>query len=299
MSKVIFTKGLQGSGKSTWAKDFIKKNPTYKRVNRDDLRMMIDDIAFNPKKEKFITIQENAIIVETLKAGYNLIIDNMNLNPKTIPSYKKVIADAGVNGVEYEVKDFTHVPLSKCIENDLKRPNSLGSDVIYNTYMKYFDVREHLSYQPDNTDAPDQRRTVPCIIVDLDGTLAKMVGRSPFDWKSVGTDAVRSGIKFLVNTMYENGVRVFLFSGRDSVCKKETEDWLERHEIFYTKLAMRKEGDNRPDAIIKRELFEEHIVGNGYRVEFVVDDRPVMVRAWKEMGLTVLNVDDRLYHTEF
>ncbi len=31
--KIIFTKGMQASGKSTWAKNFIEQNPNYKRVS--------------------------------------------------------------------------------------------------------------------------------------------------------------------------------------------------------------------------------------------------------------------------
>ena len=43
MIKVILAKGLFASGKSTWAKNVILKKPnSYKRVNKDDLRLMLD-----------------------------------------------------------------------------------------------------------------------------------------------------------------------------------------------------------------------------------------------------------------
>ena len=42
-NKVILTVGLPASGKSTWAKEQVSQNPgQYKRVNKDDLRAMLD-----------------------------------------------------------------------------------------------------------------------------------------------------------------------------------------------------------------------------------------------------------------
>ena len=57
-------------------------------------------------------------------------------------------------------------------------------------------------------------------------------------------------------------------------------------------LLMRKDGDNRPDQIVKRELYERHVVGL-YEVEGVLDDRAKVVRMWRdELGLTCLQVAD-------
>ncbi len=54
MKKIILTKCLPGSGKSTWALDFLKKNPDYKRINKDELRAMIDGGKWTHKNEKVI-----------------------------------------------------------------------------------------------------------------------------------------------------------------------------------------------------------------------------------------------------
>lgn len=41
MPKLLVLKGLPASGKSTYAKELVNKG--WKRVNKDDLRAMIDD----------------------------------------------------------------------------------------------------------------------------------------------------------------------------------------------------------------------------------------------------------------
>ena len=37
-SEVIINVGISGAGKSTWTTQFIKENPNYLRINRDDIR---------------------------------------------------------------------------------------------------------------------------------------------------------------------------------------------------------------------------------------------------------------------
>lgn len=38
MKKLIILVGISGSGKSTWATEYIQKNPDTLRINRDDIR---------------------------------------------------------------------------------------------------------------------------------------------------------------------------------------------------------------------------------------------------------------------
>ena len=52
---------------------------------------------------------------------------------------------------------------------------------------------------------------------------------------------------------------------------------------------MRKEGDNRPDEVVKEEIFNENIRGN-YSVRFVLDDRSKVVDMWRQLGLKCLQV---------
>jgi hypothetical protein len=57
---------------------------------------------------------------------------------------------------------------------------------------------------------------------------------------------------------------------------------------------MRRDGDHRPDTLTKRELLDK-IIADGGVVAGVFEDRPSVCRVWREMGLTVFQMN----HEEF
>lgn len=76
MSKLIITRGLPASGKSTWAKQWVLEHRV--RINQDDIRLMLGKY-WVPKREPLVQhIQEEALI-EALLKGYDIVIDNTNL----------------------------------------------------------------------------------------------------------------------------------------------------------------------------------------------------------------------------
>jgi len=113
--------------------------------------------------------------------------------------------------------------------------------------------------------------------------------RSPFDWKRVGEDVVDPVVRWMLER-FQNEAKIIIVSGRDSVCRKETEDWLLENGILYDELFMRGENDMRKDSIIKREIYENYIKDK-YNVMLVVDDRQQVVDTWREMGMKVAQVE--------
>jgi hypothetical protein len=140
--------------------------------------------------------------------------------------------------------------------------------------------------------------TLPrAVLFDVDGTLA-LRGDRPgvrafYHWNRVGEDQPNPAIVELAQTIAAAGQhRIIVMSARDSVCRPETEQWLKDHRIPFDELHMRAPRDNRKDAIVKQELYRQHIEGR-YHVAFVVDDRNQVVRMWRDvLGLTVLQCAD-------
>src|SRR5689334_11363711 len=95
-----------------------------------------------------------------------------------------------------------------------------------------------------------------CYIFDIDGTLAIRGDRSPFEWNKVGLDKPNESVVSTYRLLYYGASEMsayaplfFIFSGRDSVCREETEKWLDELFITYDELYMRAEGDTRKDSI--------------------------------------------------
>lgn len=126
------------------------------------------------------------------------------------------------------------------------------------------------------------------IIVDIDGTLAIMKDRSPYAWHKVGQDTVNEAVKMIVNAY--NGI-VIIFSGRDSICRLETIQWLKENEIKYDALYMRDHKNYEKDSIIKERMYNEHIKDK-YDIDFILDDRLQVCRMWYSLGLPLLRVGD-------
>jgi predicted kinase len=279
MPKIIILKGLPASGKSTFAKDLVNKHQCqYKRVNKDDLRAMLDNSKWSRNNEKFVLEVRDSIIHSALVNGFNIIVDDTNLDPKHESRLKEIAKD---HGADVEVKPFD-VPVDECLKRDKQRASPVGEKVILEMYNRYLKkATEPVKYNPDLLDV---------VICDIDGTLALMNGRGPFEWHEVGTDKVNEPIANLVRKLWQF-YPVIIFSGRDEVCRKETEEWLSRNGIPFKALYMRPQGSMVKDFIVKEEMYRKNIE-NIYNVKFVLDDRQQVVDLWRSLGLTCLQVAD-------
>lgn len=288
-AEVILTIGISNSGKSTWARQFIKENPMFTDLNRDDMRIALfcngdrnlyHTYKFSKDREELITKVIVAKAEYALSKGQGIVVSDTNLNGKTRAFWKNF---AETHKVLYREHLFD-TPFHVCIARNRTRDITLPHHVLFNQQRS---MRKFL-------DLPDYTGTegcAPTIIFDVDGTLADMAGvRKPFEWSLVGRDKPRINVIAAVHAFQKMGYKIIIMSGRSDVCREETAQWLKDHSIKYDALIMRKKGNDRPDAIVKEEMFWNE-VADAYDVKFVLDDRNQMVDAWRLMGIECWQVN--------
>ena len=283
MKKVTILRGLPGSGKSTFAKKLVADNPNvYKRINRDDLRMMFDNGHFTKGNEKFVKQVRDVLIIKALEEGKHVIVDDTNLSKTNETRIKQLVLEhnkAKNDTVQVELIEI-ETSLADCIARDALREKPVGERRIRDLHRQFY-----------ATAPTAQDETLPkAIICDLDGTLALMNGRNPFDAAKCEEDLLNTPVANVLKNYRALGYKIILFSGRKDEHKTQTINWLAQHDIAFDMLEMRQTEDNRKDSIVKRELFDAHIRGQ-YFVEFVLDDRNQVVDLWRnDLGLSCFQV---------
>jgi len=276
MKTVTILRGLPASGKSTYAKKLVEDNPgVYKRVNKDDLRAMIDCGKWSKANERMILDVRDAIILSALEHGKHVIVDDTNLHPKHIERIEQLVKGKA----QVVVKMFEIDPML-AIERDLKRLNSVGSEVIMRMYNQFFAKANAVYSAPIGKPG--------AYIFDIDGTLALMSGRGPYDWSRVGEDEENHYVVYTLKSLQRDGFKIIIFTGRDGECKQETLDWLKDHEITFDHFDMRPPGNTEKDSVIKKRMFDK--IKDDYHIMGVFDDRNQVVEMWRSLGLTCFQV---------
>ena len=136
------------------------------------------------------------------------------------------------------------------------------------------------------------------IIFDLDGTLSIVGDRVKYlqqelpDWdafyEACGEDEPNEPMVRLFDMFYYDRQKLKIVTGRRESVRAKTVEWLNFHRIRIDpeNLLMRPDGDTRHDTILKPELVKDFV----NEIAMVFEDRNSMVKKWREMGLTCLQV---------
>lgn len=302
MIEVILTVGVPGSRKSTWAKEFVAKDPAnWMRINNDDFRKMANGCINNKKHDEVIRQTRLAMITAAATKKLNLVIDNLNLNKTAWSDTVEAVRLANVDAKVYEKIFF--VPLEQALEDNAKRigPARLDDKIIKQWWKisggekleKRTPKEEILIVNKGLATKPFvQDESLPaCAIFDLDGTMAIISHRSPYDASKCDADIPNTHVVNFAKLLHNNNYKIFFFSGREDKHKTMTEEWLNKHFGKSYSLHMRESENFEKDVHLKDRLFKTHVL-NKFNCKAWVDDRLQIVKYVHEMGLPLFRVGD-------
>ena len=143
MNRLIVCRGLPASGKTTWAKEWVMRDPKHRvRINQDDIRLMLGKYWVPTREPIVSTIQQEAILA-AMNFNVDIVINNTNLNKKVVDAYVKVARKFKYT-IKYE--DFFNVSLGECLRRNVIRNAFLPKDaqiadtVIVGMYERYKDI---------------------------------------------------------------------------------------------------------------------------------------------------------------
>jgi len=292
------TVGISGSGKSTWAKEQWEKSPLNTIiVNRDKIRELLfgyteeniseyysrKDIS---KLEKQVTLYEDTLIHDGLNQNKTVIVDATHLKKTYLKRFEFF-------NVPVEYFYFT-VSIEEAVKRMTNRQRKVDEVVIKKQYDNYLNLqREGVPVKYEPISFKQDVNLPPCVIYDIDGTIAKMKDRNAYDWSKVGQDLtvpnVVATIDWIADLSPNNRPKVIIVSGRDGVCYKETKEWLEGNNIHFDALVLRQPNDTRPDWIIKEDIW--NFIAKEYYIVGMYDDRNQVTRRARALGLKVFQVE--------
>lgn len=136
------------------------------------------------------------------------------------------------------------------------------------------------------------------VISDLDGTITDaehrvhLVREHPKDYDAFFNAARDDGpiwpVIHVLRALKAAGHEIHIITGRSDITKADTIEWLDRFEVPHDRLLMRPADDYTPDDRLKRAWFQLE-----YRSEdvlLVLEDRARVVRMWRKLGVTCLQV---------
>ena len=281
--KLLLLKGLPASGKSTIAKEIVAQGG-WVRVNRDLLRTMLHFDKWSGRNEDLTVEAEKSIVRYCLGKKINVVVDDTNLNPRNKDMWKEVANE--FPGTNFEVQEIP-TPMEVCIERDKGREKAVGRDVITNMALQY-----GLYPKPAKG----------FVLCDLDGTLCDIEHRLKYakgeekDWgkffAGIPDDKLRQETLDKLLAYEEAGHEIIFVSARPEDHREATEVWLEKalngYRIHKT-LIICTAHNKRDDVEVKQQVFDNYFKDK-YPIEVVIDDRPKVIRMWRENGLNVIDV---------
>lgn len=243
-------------------------------------------------RENLVSSIKKNMAEEAINRGYDIVVDNMNLNPKEILFWKDMVKMANMDpdGYKYEIefKDF-FIPLEECIRRDAMRPNPIGEKVIRETWKRYKHFIQTTGVENYVNNLRKYTGKPKCIVIDMDSTMCFNTTKRPWfgDGAAEGmiNDVPNTGMCDMIRKLQEDFV-IVVATGRDTTQEEVTKQWLAKQGINPDEFYFRTKGDFRKGVVVKKEQIEAIL--EKYDIVAIFEDCEPIVNMYREMGLTVL-----------
>lgn len=133
MKVIHMLKGLPASGKTTLAVEMCKEE-RFKRVSKDDLRLMLHGGFYSPETEAFVIDVRNIIVSLAIQKGFDVVVDDTNLNPVHEEQLRFLAEALGAQFNIIEIK----TSVEECLKRDECRSKPVGAKAILDMYETYY-----------------------------------------------------------------------------------------------------------------------------------------------------------------
>lgn len=138
MNTVYILQGLQASGKSTWAKEWVSQDPTSRVIiSKDDIRYGLGH-KFEEKLEPLVKTIFDCAVKAAMLNEVDIAIDNTNLYPQHVNHIIELIkANNSIHTQPRYRWDFVrfYSEPTTCLTRDSRRSDRVGEDVIRKFYF--------------------------------------------------------------------------------------------------------------------------------------------------------------------
>lgn len=133
MARLIIVRGISGSGKSTWARNYRDTNKDVVVVNRDSIRALLfgSEEAYGVN-ERLVTNVQDVVIDGALSHNYTVVVDNTNIVWDFVLNLQTIGLAHGVQAELFVLR----TPLSVALGRNAGRERKVPEHVIRNQWEK-------------------------------------------------------------------------------------------------------------------------------------------------------------------
>lgn len=316
---LFMLQGLNGSGKTMYAKSITDHNPNTVRISKEDIRKELEDTGWtwNRENEVKVLFIRDSQIIEALKSGKSVVVDDTNLSPHHAHRLRTIAIE---HGAVFKIT-FLNTPIEECIRRDSYRSEDtkVGGQVIRNMAERFHLVRGKnkvevviplepveslVSLEPAKLLPPvttdiervfepvisNDTSKLQAIICDLDAIAIKGKEESSKDFTLIHLDKVFIPVKRVLMAMHKYmGYQIVYISDRENKHRAESMRFLTANFCPVGPILMRSDNDMRKEWMVKGQLFDKFI-RDKYSVPFLLTSSEDMTSFWRSIGLNVFHV---------